>query len=58
MRETASKNKKDGRRKPVQQKEGKRVIGEGLSGGNTVEVDDRRERRRCQKQYSFGSKAE
>ena len=48
MRETASKNKKDGRRKRVQQKEGKRVIGDGLPGGNTVEVDDRRERGRCQ----------
>ena len=42
MRETAGK-KKDGRRKSVQQKEDKRVSGDGLSGGKTVEVGDIRE---------------
>ena len=36
--------KKDGRRQSMQQKRGKRVSGEGLPGGKTVKVDDRRER--------------
>ena len=36
--------KNDGRRQSMQQKRGKRVSGEGLPGGKTVEVDDRRER--------------
>ena len=30
----------------MEQKEGKRVSGGGLTGGTTVEVDDRRERER------------
>ena len=36
--------KKDDRRKSMQQKRGKRVSGEGLPGGKTVKVNDRRER--------------
>ena len=40
MRDTAGKKKKDGRRKRVQQNEGKRVSGEGLSGGKTVEDNE------------------
>ena len=36
--------KKDDRRQSMQQKRGKRVSGEGLPGGKTVKVDDRRER--------------
>ena len=36
--------KKDDRRQNMQQKRGKRVCGEGLPGGKTVKVDDRRER--------------
>ena len=35
--------KKDDRRQSMQQKSGKRVSGEGMPGGKTVEVDDRRE---------------
>ena len=35
---------KDGRRQGMQQRRGKRVSGEGLPGGKTVEADDRRER--------------
>ena len=35
---------KDGRRQSMQQRRGKRVSGEGLPGGKTVETDDRRER--------------
>ena len=36
--------KKDDRRQSMQQKIGKRVSGEGLPGGKTVKIDDRRER--------------
>ena len=36
--------KKDDRRQNMQQTKGKRVSGEGLPGGKTVKVDDRRER--------------
>ena len=43
VREEAGKKKKDVKKKSVQQKEGKRVSGEGLSCGKTVEVGDRRE---------------
>ena len=38
--------KTDGRKRSVQQKRGKRVSGEGLPGGQTVEIGDRRERAR------------
>ena len=34
--------KKDDRRQSMQQKRGKQVSGEGLPGGKTVKVDDRR----------------
>ena len=44
VREKAGKKKKDDRRQRMQQKRGKRVSGEGLPGGKTVKVDDRRER--------------
>ena len=40
---TVDQKKKDGRRQSMQQRRGKRVSGEGLPGGKTVEVDDRRE---------------
>ena len=41
---TVDQKKKDDRRQSMQQKRGKRVSGEGLPGGKTVKVDDRRER--------------
>ncbi|KAI0207896.1 Mechanosensory protein 2 [Lamellibrachia satsuma] len=41
---TVDQKKKDERRQSMQQKRGKRVSGEGLPGGKTVKVDDRRER--------------
>ena len=41
---TVDQKKKDDRRQSMQQKKGKRVSGEGLPGGKTVKVDDRRER--------------
>ncbi|KAI0234367.1 hypothetical protein LSAT2_015343 [Lamellibrachia satsuma] len=44
VREKAGKKKKDDRRQRMQQKRSKRVSGEGLPGGKTVKVDDRRER--------------
>ena len=43
VRETAGKKTKDGMRQSVQQKESKRVSGQGLSGGKTVEDNERRE---------------
>ena len=39
---TVDQKKKDDRRQSMQQKIGKRVSGEGLPGGKTVKVDDRR----------------
>ena len=42
VREKAGKKKKDGKRKRVQQKEGKWVSEEGLSGGKMVEDNERR----------------
>ncbi|KAI0239012.1 hypothetical protein LSAT2_010238 [Lamellibrachia satsuma] len=56
VREKAGKKKKDDRRQRMQQKRGKRVSGEGLPGGKTVKVDDRRERGRTssvQQERSF-----
>ena len=41
---TVDQKKKDDSRQSMQQKRGKRVSGEGLPGGKTVKVDDRRER--------------
>ena len=41
---TVDQKKNDDRRQSMQQKRGKRVCGEGLPGGKTVKVDDRRER--------------
>ena len=43
-KKTVDQKKKDERRQSMQQKRGKRVSGEGLPGGKTVKVDDRRER--------------
>ena len=42
--EKAGQKKKDGKRKSVQQKEGKRVSGEGLSGGKMVKDNEKRKR--------------
>ena len=47
---TMDQKKKDDRRQSMQQKKGKRVSGEGLSGGKTVQVNDRRERERSVRQ--------
>ena len=44
VRENAGKKKEDGKRKSVQQREDKRVSGEGLSGGKIVEDVERREK--------------
>ena len=41
---TVDQKKKDNRRQSMQQKKGKRVSGEGLPGGKTAKVNDRRER--------------
>ena len=41
---TVDQKKKDDRRQSMQQKRGKRVSGEGLPGGKTVGVNDRRDR--------------
>ena len=43
---TVEMNKKGDSRQSLQQKKGKRVSGEGLPGGKTGEVDDRREKYR------------
>ena len=43
-KKTVDQKTKDERRQCMQQKRGKRVSGEGLPGGKTVKVDDRRER--------------
>ena len=43
---TVEQKKKDGRRQSMQQKRGKRVSGDGLPGGTTVEVENRGERER------------
>ena len=41
---TVDQKKKYDRRQSMQQKKGKWVSGEGMPGGKTVKVDDRRER--------------
>ena len=41
---TVDQKKKVDRRQSIQRKKGKQVSGEGLPGGKTVEVNDRRER--------------
>ena len=50
VRERTGKKKKDKRRQAVQQKEGKLVSGEGLSGGKTVADNERREKEKTAEQ--------